>query len=207
MSLPRELDPVEIRILGCLLEKERTTPDAYPLSVNALVSACNQRSSREPVMSLTAGEVQGALDRLHEEVLVWPVSGARTEKWRHSLERRLELDPSAAAILSLLFLRGPQTAGEIRARSDRLHAFADTSEVEATLLAMSDEDRDLVALLERRPGQKECRWTHLAGGRPTDCVETPVPVHFETSKTPSLTSRVADLEERVAALEDLLKRR
>ncbi len=119
MALPRILDSAEIRVLGCLFEKERTTPDAYPLTVNSLVAACNQKSNRNPVRCLSQADVLATLDRLHGDVLVWPVEGARVQRWRHSLERRLALEPPAMAIMTLLFLRGPQTVNELRSRAER----------------------------------------------------------------------------------------
>lgn len=206
MKLPRVLDAVEIRVLGSLLEKEQTTPDAYPLSVNALVSACTQRSNRDPVMDLEAGDVDGALDRLHEEVLVWPVEGARVQRWRHNLDRRWELDAATKAVLTVLLLRGPQTPGELRARTDRMHPFDATDDVEAVLVTMAAGDEPLVVQLERRPGQKESRWAHLAGGPPTEPTATP-PTRVTAPDTgPSLRDRVADLEQRVARLEEALER-
>jgi uncharacterized protein YceH (UPF0502 family) len=203
MRLPRELDAVEIRVLGCLLEKEQTTPDAYPLSMNALVGACNQKSNRDPVMGLSEADVEGALDRLHGEVMVWPVDGARIRKWRHSLDRMWNLAPETRAVMTVLLLRGAQTAGEIRSRTERMHGFASTSEVEHALAGLATGDEPLTVHLARQPGQKEARWTHLVGGRP----EAPTTV-FEpappSSGGVSLSQRVDDLEARVERLERLL---
>jgi uncharacterized protein YceH (UPF0502 family) len=206
MKLPRVLDAVEIRVLGSLLEKEQTTPDAYPLSVNALVSACTQRSNRDPVMDLEAGDVDGALDRLHEEVLVWPVEGARVQRWRHNLDRRWELDAATKAVLTVLLLRGPQTPGELRARTDRVHPFDATDDVEAVLVTLAAGDEPLVVQLERRPGQKESRWAHVVGGPPTGPAAAPPTRDTATDTGPSLRDRVADLEQRVARLEEVLER-
>ena len=203
MRLPRELDAVEIRVLGCLLEKEQTTPDAYPLSVNALVAACNQKSNRDPVMGLSETDVVEALDRLHGEVMVWPVDGSRVRKWRHSLDRMWDLSEETRAVMAVLLLRGAQTAGEIRMRTERMHPFASTREVENTLSVLAAGDEPLTVHLARQPGQKEARWTHLVGGAPN--VQTAV---FEPSAaeppTTGLSQRVGDLEERVARLERLL---
>ncbi len=206
MKLPRVLDPVEIRVLGSLLEKEQTTPDAYPLSVNALLSACTQRSNRDPVIDLEAGDVEGSLDRLHEEVLVWPVEGARVVRWRHNLDRRWALDAPTKAVLTVLLLRGPQTPGELRARTDRMHPFDTTDDVERALDRLATGDDPLVVQLVRRPGQKESRWAHLVGGPPAD--EAPVPTSAVTAGDtgPSLRDRVAELEARVARLEEALAR-
>ena len=162
MSLPRVLDPVEIRVLGCLLEKQLLTPEYYPLTVNALLAACNQRSSREPVMELADGEVAAALDRLAEHVLVWKSAGARSERWLHNLDRRLALDPPAKAVLALLFLRGPQTPGELRARAERMHAFATTVAVEEALCALAAGD-ELAARLTRLEERVEALAGSLAG--------------------------------------------
>ncbi len=202
MRLPRELDPVEIRILGALLEKEQTTPDYYPLTLNALVAACGQKSNRHPVMPLAAHDVIAALDRLHEEVMVWPVQGARSDRWRHSLDRRWELEDAGKAIITLLLLRGPQTPGELRGRSERLHPFRSTHEVEAALLELSQGDEPLVVCLQRRPGQKEARWAHLVGGAPSDEL-LPDPAS-ESASGSSLSARVTDLEARLARLEALV---
>src|SRR5581483_7301656 len=119
----RELDPVEIRILGSLVEKQMATPEYYPLTLNALVAACNQKSNREPVMELSETDVQHALDRLQDEKLVWKVMGGRAVRWEQNLDSSLQIDRASKAVLGLLFLRGPQTAGELRSRSDRLYAF------------------------------------------------------------------------------------
>jgi len=203
MRLPRELDAVEIRVLGCLLEKEQTTPDAYPLSVNTLVGACNQKSNRDPVMGLSETDVEGALDRLHGEVMVWPVDGARVRKWRHSLDRMWNLDPATRAVMAVLLVRGAQTAGEIRARTERMHAFASADEVEDALSRLATGDEPLTVHLARQPGQKEARWTHLVGGAPD--VQTAV---FEPSPVEAsgggLSQRVTELEARVARLEQVL---
>jgi uncharacterized protein len=177
----RPLTAVEIRVLGALLEKEQTTPNAYPLTVNALLSACNQKTNREPVTDLSEGEVWDALESLRRDVLVWRSEGARVERWEHRLDRRWRLTPARKAVMTLLLLRGPQTPGELRTRSDRMHRFDDVGEVEDTLRDLatapdphSEEDEDhpgvLVTELERRPGQRENRWAQTVGE--DDPVET-----------------------------------
>lgn len=204
MALPRTLDPSEVRVLGCLFEKERTTPDAYPLTVNSLVAACNQKSSRNPVMNLSQADVLATLDRLHGDVLVWPVEGARVQRWRHSLERRLALEAPAMALMTLLFLRGPQTVSELRSRAERLHPFRDMAEVEGCLMALADGDDPFVTQLRRGPGQKERRWMHLVGG---DVDNRAAEVRLEPPARPSgpgLAERLAELEERVTQLELLI---
>ena len=202
MRLPRELDAVEIRVLGCLLEKERTTPDAYPLTLNSLTSACNQRSNREPVMELTAPEVNEVLGRLRAEVLVWPEEGPRATKWTHNLDRKWELEPSAMAVMTVLMLRGAQTTGEIRTRTERMHPFASIREVEDVLVGLSEGDEPLVVHLARQPGQKEARWTHLVGGEPD--VSTSAFVPSASPPVSGLAERVAELEDRVSRLEERL---
>jgi hypothetical protein len=198
------LDAAEIRVLGCLLEKHQTTPEYYPLTVNALVAACNQKSNREPVMDLTEGDVRGALDRLRADVLVWPVEGARAERWEHNLDRSWELDPAGKALITVLLLRGPQTPGELRGRCERMHHFGGLAEVEAALNRLAEGAEPLVAELPREPGQKERRWTHLASGPAPKPVDRGVaPPH---AAAPGLADRVAALEDRVAELVDQLNR-
>jgi uncharacterized protein YceH (UPF0502 family) len=190
----RDLDPVELRILGCLAEKQMATPEYYPLTVNALVAACNQKSNREPVMELGESEVQKALDRLQDEKLVWRVLGGRATRWEHNLDANLQLDHRAKALLTLLLLRGPQTAGELRGRSDRLHSFEAIDEVEDTLRHLDP----IVKEQPRRPGQKETRWYHtLGGGQPPTAV-----LEDESPAIPStpLSERVQRLEEEIAQL-------
>jgi len=203
MRLARELDPVEIRVLGALLEKQQTTPDAYPLTRNALVLACNQRSNREPVTDFADAEVEGALERLRELVLVWKVEGARTERWEHNLDARWELHGDAKAVLTLLFLRGAQTPGEIRTRAERMHDFATLADVEASLQRMAGEPEPLVFELPRRPGQKEARWSHLAGSAPPGTAR-PEPIATADEEV-TLARRVARLESLVAELDADLK--
>lgn len=199
--LPREIDAVEARVLGALLEKQQATPEYYPLSLNALVAACNQKSNREPVLELSEKEVTAALARLREVVLVWQVGGGRAEKWEHNLDRKLGLTAETRAILTLLLLRGAQTPGEIRTRSERLHPFATLEEAEAALEAMAAEAEPLVAQLTRRPGQKETRWAHLLSGAPVDAAPASGgPPVFVEGFVPH-GDRLARLEERLASLE------
>lgn len=199
--IPRKLDPVEIRVLGSLLEKEQTNPETVPLTVNALIVAANQKTNREPVMSLTETQVVDALDRLRQEVLVWRSEGARTERWQQSVARRWGLDRASKALITLLFLRGPQTPGELRSRSERLHPFNSLEEVEGALRRLAAEDEPLVIELPRRPGQKEIRWAHLVG----ETIEEPAaePEELPGVVLPArsaLASRVEQLEETVARL-------
>jgi uncharacterized protein YceH (UPF0502 family) len=162
--LPRVLDAVEVRILGALMEKQLATPEYYPLTLNALMAACNQKSNREPVMELGESELQRALDRLQDEKLVWKVVGGRAVRYDHNLDVLWRLDRRQKAVLTLLFLRGAQTAGELRGRSERLDSFESVSEVEELLRGMAAQHEPLVRQLPRRPGQKEERWIHTAAG-------------------------------------------
>lgn len=201
--IPRKLDPAEIRVLGSLLEKEQTNPETVPMTVNALLLACNQKTNREPVTQLTEGQVVDALDRMRAEVLVWRTEGARTERWQQSVVRRWGLDRAGKALMTLLLLRGPQTPGELRTRSERMHPFASLEEVEAALRDLARMDEPLVMELPRRAGQKEARWTHLVGdpAAEPEPEEAPEPVvEPGAPPRPSLASRVERLEEIVAGL-------
>ena len=186
----RELDPMELRILGSLAEKQMATPEYYPLTVNALVAACNQKSNREPVMELSEDEVQRALSRLQDEKLVWKVLGGRATRWEHNLDATLQLDRPSKAVLTMLLLRGPQTVGELRGRSERLHAFETMQEVEDTLRSMD-------ALVEELPRK---RYTH----RLAPAVSSAPPAALPALHEP-LSERVQRLEEHVAQLASELR--
>lgn len=200
--LARPLDPVEVRILGSLMEKQLATPEYYPLTLNSLAAACNQKSSREPVMDLGEGEIESALARLQDEKLVWRVMGGRAVRYDHNLDTVWHLNRKEKALLALLFLRGPQTAGELRGRSDRLHAFESPAEVEQTLRDMARHSEPLIAQMPRRTGQKEERWTHTAGG---EAAAEPAQInHDDTQTREPLSVRVQRLEERLSNIESLL---
>ena len=198
----RELDAIEIRILGSLMEKQLTTPETYPLTVNSLVAACNQKSNREPVTELSENDVQHGLDRLQEERLVWKVLSSRATRWDHNADREWQLDRPAKAVITLLFLRGPQTFGELRGRSDRLHSFESIADVEATLHRLAGSESPMVRELPRRPGQKETRWVHLLSGEVAGEVEANLPSPSQASSVSSepMSVRVQRLEEQVAHL-------
>ena len=198
--LPRPLDPVEIRVLGSLMEKQMSTPEYYPLTLNALVAAANQKSNREPVMELGESEIEAALNRLQDERLAWKVMGGRAVRYDHNLDKAWHLARGEKTILTLLFLRGPQTAGEMRGRSDRLEKFESIGEVEDVLRDMAGHSEPLVVRLPRRPGQKEERWAHTAGGA---VVEDAAPIQAEAHEP--LSARVARLEEKVAELDATLR--
>ncbi len=203
--IPRQLDPAEIRVLGVLMEKEQTTPEACPLTVSSVLSGCNQKTNREPVTDLTEGQVVEALERLRQEVLVWRTEGARSEKWQQSVVRRWGLDRAGKALMTLLLLRGAQTPGELRTRSDRMHPFSSVQEVEASLQSMAGIDEPLVRELPRRPGQKENRWIHLVGeiAEPAEAAplaEPAVPDRVSAGGAGALSARVERLESVVAQL-------
>jgi uncharacterized protein YceH (UPF0502 family) len=155
-----DLSPAEIRVLGCLLEKQRTTPDTYPLTLNALRAACNQSTNRDPVVAYDEATIRDAITRLNRRRWARLASGAgsRTSKYRHLLDESLTRAPDELAVLAVLMLRGPQTPGELKGRTDRLHPFADLAAVHTTLDRLIE--RELVAQLPRRPGQKEERYAH-----------------------------------------------
>jgi uncharacterized protein len=196
-----ELDAVEIRVLGCLVEKQRTTPDAYPLTLNALRLACNQSTNRDPIVDYDENEVRDAAQRLGRARLARLASGhtTRATKYRHLLDEALGVGPAALAVLAVLMLRGPQTPGELKGRTERMHAFADLSAVDETLEALIG--RGLVERLERRPGQKEQRYRHLLGEDAEQEAAEPVP----SDASPLVVPKKDDLERRVAALEDYVR--
>jgi uncharacterized protein YceH (UPF0502 family) len=166
------------RALGSLLEKQRTVPATYPLTPAALLAACNQTTGRDPVLALDEATLDAAIDELRAAGavrLVHPSHGARTVKYRQVADELLGLDAPAHAVLALLLLRGPQTAGELRTRSDRLHEFASVDELDTTLARLADHEPPLVARLERRPGQKEPRWTHRLAAPTSDPTPEPAP--------------------------------
>ncbi len=191
-----------LRILGALMEKEMVTPDIYPLSINALVNAANQRSSREPVTDLTEDQVREALEVLEANQLVSPArDGGRVVKFEHRIRTVLNLRRDETAVLCLLLLRGAQTPGELRSRSDRMFQFDDLAQLQSTLERLAGREQPLVAVLARVPGSREARWTHLLGDAADQPVETAGRVSEGSSELQALHSAVAALEARVAALE------
>jgi uncharacterized protein YceH (UPF0502 family) len=210
--LKLQLDPVETRVIGVLIEKEATTPDQYPLSLNALTNGCNQKSNREPVMDLGDGVVQEALDRLVKKHLVRNHSGfgSRVSKYQHRFFTAefgaLRLTPQEMAVMGELMLRGPQTAGELRSRAERMARFTDVEHVERVLDDLMERGEPLVARLPRQPGKREARYAHRVG-------DETIPVDDDTAtpgtgrgasggddRIEALENRVAELEAQVAAL-------
>jgi len=195
------LTEIETRVLGSLVEKDITTPDYYPLSLNALVNACNQKNNRDPVMTLDETAVRDALSSLQEKRLAGPASGAdsRVTKYEHRLQEVFNFDRREIAVLCVLLLRGPQTPGELRSRTNRLCEFADAEEVETTLKAlMAREDGPFIARLPRAAGARESRYAHLFSGR-FESAEEP-PAEETAAGAPSLSERVSALEAQVLEL-------
>jgi hypothetical protein len=208
MPIESKLSRVDARVIGCLLEKERTVPDQYPLSLNALVSACNQSTSRDPVMQLSDHEVEAALLALKAEWLVrmvHPSHGRSVTRYRQVVDEQWGLERDAAAVVAVLLLRGPQTVNELRTRTERHYAFDGPADVQTVLDALAE--RDMVHLLDRQPGQKEPRWQQLVADEPEPSER---PVHVASARgadpaeTAALTARVSELEDRVARLEAAL---
>ena len=206
----RVLALLEARVLGVLIEKERTVPDSYPLTLNALVAGCNQKTSRDPVLSAAEMDVQAALAGLKSMFLVIERSGERVARYAQNVERMMKLPQQAAALLAVLMLRGPQTAGELRVNCERLHRFADIPAMEALLNELAERlDGALVMELPHQPGSRENRWMHLLSGAPA---VQPSPAADLAAESPSLgiselaavKANVARLEAEVRELKDLL---
>lgn len=194
-----KLSAIELRVLGTLCEKERTVPDTYPLSLNSLLAGCNQKTSRNPVLDVGEADALQAIEALRERGLVVEVSGSRVLRFAHQFEKAIGVSRPAAALLTVLILRGPQTAGELRLNGERLHAFADISSVEAYLEEMAAASSALVRELPRLPGTRETRWAQLLGG--DEGGEAKSAVLAVASAAPAAAARDA-LEIRVALLEN-----
>jgi uncharacterized protein len=204
-----QLDQIQLRVLGALIEKEITTPENYPLSLNALINACNQRSSRDPVLDLDEEQVRQALHSLEDLALTTPVRDTRVPKYEHRARTVFNLRRDETAVLCLLMLRGPQTPGELRSRADRLYTFDDLAAVQSTLERLAartsgesaNETGPLTTILPRQPGSREARYAHLLGG-PPDLSTAPTPERAEagTSHSSPQTERLARLEAQVTAL-------
>jgi uncharacterized protein YceH (UPF0502 family) len=194
-----DADPVEIRVLGCLIEKQRTTPDAYPLSLNSLRLACNQATNREPVVEYDEPTIRHALDGLSRRGWTRLASGpgSRAVKFRHLFDEALSLDGEEISILAVLMLRGPQTPGELKSRTERLHAFSGLEEVDEVLSRLGE--RELVVRLPRRPGQKEDRYCQLLGGEPGED-SVAVGLAVEDDRLTELEAALEELRGEVAAL-------
>ena len=196
----RPLSPNDARVLATLMEKARTVPDSYPLSLNSLLSGCNQKTAREPVMNLSEADIGDAIDALRDHAMVIESSGSRVPRYEHNFQRAAGVPEQSAVLLGLLMLRGPQTAGELRINTERWYKFLDIASVDGFLEEMQDRAEEkggpLVVKLPRAPGAREQRWAHLLCG-PVDL--TPIAAE-QVSGDPQLRDRVAALEESVAAM-------
>ncbi len=198
-----DLDGQELRVLGCLLEKELATPQNYPLTLKGLVAACNQKTNRKPVVELAEIEVLNVLRVLLQDGLVERVSGARADRWSHRVDRWIGFEPACKAPFALLLLRGPQTPGELRSRSERLHPFDSAAELEAVLQELTAGEEPLVRLQPRLPGQKEARWS-LATAAQSEA-PSPPPSSSATGEQPpqpSIYARLERLEQEVKELRE-----
>jgi len=194
---PSPLSPLEARVLGVLVEKQRSVPDTYPMSLNALVAGCNQKTSRSPIMNASEAEVLEALDALKHRSLVVETSGGRVMRYAHNAERALGLPSQSVALLATLALRGAQTAAELRSNSDRLHRFADVSAVEAFLHELAERPAgELVAELPRSPGTRETRWVQLLSGPPALAAA-------DTARSDGAAERSIDIESIATQLQAL----
>src|SRR5579863_2402491 len=199
ISSTLQLTSIEVRVLGALIEKDITTPDYYPLSLNSLANACNQKNNRDPIMTLDEDSVRQALGSLQEKRLAGPAGGAdsRVTKYEHRLQEVFNFDRREIAVICVLLLRGPQTPGELRGRSERMYRFETLDDVQSTLQRLNDRQPSLVRVLPRQPGTKESRYTHLFAGV-TDEYPAPAAVPREVSSPDA--SRIAALESEVASL-------
>lgn len=192
------LNGAEVRVLGSLIEKELTTPEYYPLSLNALVNACNQKSNRDPVLALEESEVTRALDSLRfKQFALLSGAGGRVAKYRHALVEKFRFSPAELALLCELMVRGPQTVGELRSRAERMHPFGDLAEVESVLDELMGRSPAVVAKLPRQPGRKESRYCHLFAGEPDLAA-------LESAAPGEGSGRAAADNERIARLEEEL---
>jgi uncharacterized protein YceH (UPF0502 family) len=205
------LNQVETRVLGSLIEKDITTPDYYPLSLNALINACNQKNNRDPVMTLDEDAVRQALDTLQANRLAGPTSSAdsRVTKYEHRLQEVFNFTRGETAVLCVLLLRGPQTPGELRGRGERMHRFEDLTEVQSTLQRLMQREPPLARMLARQPGTKEARYMHLLSGDVEDGNAGPVGVsgHSDSSDEERITrleNELAAMREEVAELKQQL---
>ena len=207
------LSLLETRVLGTLVEKQRTVPDTYPLSLNTLAAGCNQKTSRDPILQATDAEVQAAIDQLRSLSLIVETSGGRVMRYAHNVERVLGLPSQSVALLAALMLRGPQTVGELRINTERLHRFADISAVEAFLAELATRPSGaLVVELPRQPGARETRWAHLlSGAPPVEPAEARAPAvvageAIALGEVAALKANVAQLQEELATVKATVAR-
>ena len=204
MTVPElNLTGIEVRVLGSLIEKDITTPDYYPLSLNALVNACNQKNNRDPLMTLDEESVRNALSSLQERRMAGPAGGAdsRVTKYEHRLQEVFNFDRREIAILCVLLLRGPQTPGELRGRTERMYRFETLDDVQSTLQRLADRQPSLIAVLPRQPGTKESRYMHLFSGGAPPAGEITLTSRPENSED----ERIANLEAEVSSLKRVVE--
>jgi uncharacterized protein YceH (UPF0502 family) len=204
MTMPElNLTDVEVRVLGSLIEKDITTPDYYPLSLNALVNACNQKNNREPLMSLDEEAVRNALSSLQERRMAGPAGGAdsRVTKYEHRLQEVFNFDRREIAVICVLLLRGPQTPGELRGRTERMYRFETLADVQSTMQHLADRQPSLIAVLPRQPGTKELRYMHLFSGGAPPAREITLTSRPENSED----KRIANLEAEVSSLKRVVE--
>jgi uncharacterized protein YceH (UPF0502 family) len=198
------LSLLETRVLGVLVEKQHTVPDTYPLTLNALTAGCNQKTSRDPTMDATTGEVQAAIDALRSLSLIIETSGGRVMRYAHNVERVLQIPSQAVAILATLMLRGPQTVAELRMNTERLHRFADSSALEAFLAELAERASGaLVVELPRQPGSRENRWAHLLSGAPVVAETRQSEREPSTQGAPQASAMVQRIEQLEASVAEL----
>jgi uncharacterized protein YceH (UPF0502 family) len=202
---------IETRVLGVLIEKEKTVPDSYPLSLNNLILACNQKTARDPVLNVSEQEVHLALDTLRTHSLIIESSGGRVMRYAHNARRVFKLPEQSVALLAILMLRGPQTAGELRSNCDRLYKFGDISSVEAFLEELADVESPWVVKLPKLPGSREHRWAHLLSGE-IDIIQShdestysPPPL-LDASEVAALSAHVLKLQTEVTALREIVEK-
>lgn len=207
------LNSIEVRVLGSLIEKELTTPEYYPLSLNALTNACNQKSNRDPLMTLKDDDIVRALDSLRfKQLAIISADGGRVPKYRHLLAEKMGLMPAELAVISELLVRGPQTVGELRTRGERMHSFADLAAVEEVLRELMERGEPLITRMARQPGRKEARYAQLFSGMPDSCDENaeaaPEParqrVMAENERITKLEAEVVELRDEMAGLRLLM---
>ena len=203
------LNEVEVRVLGALIEKDITTPDYYPLSLNALVNACNQKNNRDPLMNLDEDAVRQALHSLQEKRLAGPAGGAdsRVTKYEHRLQEMFNFDRREMAVICVLLLRGPQTPGELRGRTERMHKFGDLDEVQGTLQRLAEREPPLVKVLPRQPGTKEARYVHLFSADLRAWEAAPAPVkatQADDDRMALLEQQITELRNDIAAIKEEL---
>ncbi len=210
MSALPTLSLLETRVIGVLVEKQHTVPDTYPLTLNALVAGCNQKTSRDPVLEASEAEVQGAIDHLRSLSMVMESSGGRVMRYAHNAGKALGLPPQSVALVAVLFLRGPQTAGELRTNSERLHKFGDIMSVEAFLRELAE--KPFVRELAKQPGARETRWVHLLSGEPTAetiaarATEAHSDAGLDASELATMKSNIDRLQGEVAELKETVAR-